>query len=87
MVFQASEVRSSAIHGAVHGEAAVSLQHMEVHSGPENHLQPLEDPVQSRSMPKEGCLHGKTHWSRVLTGLMDLWREETMMEQVCCQEL
>lgn len=44
-VFQASEVRSSAVHGAVHGEVAVSLQHMEVHSGPENHLKPLEDPL------------------------------------------
>ncbi|TRZ24400.1 hypothetical protein HGM15179_002607 [Zosterops borbonicus] len=44
-VFQPSEVRSSAVHGAAHGEAAVSLQYMEVCSGLENHLQPLEDPV------------------------------------------
>lgn len=44
-VFQSSEVRSSAVHGAVHGEAAVSLQHMDVCSGPENCLQLLKDSV------------------------------------------
>lgn len=34
-----------AVHGAVHGEAAVPLQHMEVNGGADFHPQPMEDPT------------------------------------------
>lgn len=35
-----------------HGETAVLLQPMEVHSGSEIHLQPVEDPMPEKGFPK-----------------------------------
>ena len=75
---------STAAHGAVPGEAGCALQPMEVRGGADLHLQPMETPHWSRGMPEGGCdPMGSLHWSRLLAGPVDLWREEPTLEQVC----
>ncbi|GAB0179841.1 AN1-type zinc finger protein 5-like [Grus japonensis] len=68
---------------------AVPLQPMEGDGGADIHLQPAEDPMLEQvDAPEEGCdPMGSLHWSRLLAGPMDLWREEPMPEQVCWQDL
>jgi len=68
---------------------AVPLQSMEVHGGTDIHMHPVEGtPRQSRWMPEGGCDSvWSLHWSRLLPGPADLWREEPMLEQVCWQDL
>ena len=45
-------------------------------------------PRQSRWMPEGGCdPMGSLCWSRLLAGLMTLWREEPILEQICWQDL
>jgi len=67
----------------------VPLQPMEVHSGADLHLQPMEGtPCQSRWMPEGACDPvGNLRWSRFLPGPVALWREEPTLEQVCWQGL
>jgi len=61
---------SPAVRGADPGEAGCALQPMEVHSGADLHLQPMETPHQSRWMPEGVCdSMGSPRWSR----LQDLW--------------
>jgi len=67
----------------------VPLQSKEVHGEADIHLQPVVGtPCQSRWMPEGG--HdpvGSLHWSGLLLGPADPWREEPMPEQVCWQGL
>jgi len=67
----------------------VPLQPMELHSGADIHLQPMEDPMlEQMDAPKGGCDPvGNPCWSRLLPGPVDPWREEPTLEQVCCQDL
>ena len=67
----------------------VPLQSREVHGGADLHLQPVEGtPCRSRWMPKGSCEPGGSkHWSRLLLGPVDLWREDPTLEQVCWQGL
>jgi len=45
-------------------------------------------PHKSRWMPEGGCDPvGSLHWSRLLPGPVDPWREEPMPEQVYWQDL
>ncbi|GAB0188262.1 hypothetical protein GRJ2_001291500 [Grus japonensis] len=56
---------------------AVPLQPMEVDGGADIHLQPMED-----TTPEEGCDPvGSPHWSKLLAGPVDPWREEPTPEQ------
>jgi len=67
----------------------VPLQSLEVHSGAEIHLQPMEGtPHRSRWMP-EGSNDpmGSSRWSRLLPGPVDPWKEEPKPEPVCWQGL
>ena len=54
---------------------AVPLQPMEVHSGADIHLQPVEDPMPEQvDEPKGGCEPvGSLRWSRLLAGPVALW--------------
>jgi len=67
----------------------VSLQPMEVHSGADLHLQPMEDPMPEQvDVPEGGCDPMRSScWSRLLPGPVALWREEPRLEQVCWQGL
>jgi len=68
---------------------AVPLKSMEVHSGTDIHLQPMEGtPCRSNWMP-EGSWGpvGTPRWSRLLPGPVDPWREEPKLEQVYWQGL
>jgi len=58
---------------------AVPLQPMEVHSGADIHLQPVEwTPRWSRCMPEVGCdPMGSPCWSRLMAGPVDPWRERS----------
>jgi len=63
---------------------AVPPKPMDVHSGADIHLQPVEGtPCQRRWMP-EGSYDpvGSPHRSRFLPGPADPWREEPMPEKV-----
>ncbi|GAB0176237.1 AN1-type zinc finger protein 5-like [Grus japonensis] len=62
---------------------------MEVHGGADIHLQPMEDPMPEQvETPEGGCDPvGSPHWSRLLAGPVDPWREEPMPGQVCWQDL
>ncbi|KAK4815368.1 hypothetical protein QYF61_001356 [Mycteria americana] len=62
---------------------AVPLQPMEVNGGADIHLQPVEDPMPEHvDMPEGGCDPVESPcWSRLLAGLVDLWREEPTLEQ------
>jgi len=68
---------------------AVPLQPMEVHSGADLHLQPMEGtPRWSRWMPEGGCDPvGSLCWSRLLPGPVASCKEKPMLEQVCWQDL
>jgi len=63
---------------------AVCLQSMDLHGGADIHLQPMEgSPCRSRGMPEGSCdTVGSPHWSRLLPGPVDPWREEPTLEQV-----
>jgi len=62
----------------------VPLQSMEVHGGADIHLQPVKGTLhRSRWMPEGSCdPMGRPHWSRLLPGPMDPWREEPTLELV-----
>ncbi|GAB0185838.1 AN1-type zinc finger protein 5-like [Grus japonensis] len=68
---------------------AVPLQPMEVDGGAEIPLQPMEDPtLEQVEVPEGGCdPMGSLHWSRLLAGPMDPWKEVPMLEQVYWQDL
>ena len=68
---------------------AVPLQPMEAQSGADIHLQPVEDLMPEQvNVPKGGCdLTEIPHWNKFLAGPVDLWRQNPMPEQVCCQDL
>ncbi|GAB0183894.1 AN1-type zinc finger protein 5-like [Grus japonensis] len=68
---------------------AVPLQPMEADGGADIHLQPVEDPTPEQvDAPKGGCdPMGSPHWSRLLAGPVDPWREEPTPGQVCWQGL
>ncbi|GAB0209312.1 AN1-type zinc finger protein 5-like [Grus japonensis] len=68
---------------------AVPLQPMEVNGGADIHLQPMEDPIPEQVDTPEGGFDpvGSPQWSKFLAGPVDLWREESMLEQVCWQDL
>ncbi|GAB0204451.1 AN1-type zinc finger protein 5-like [Grus japonensis] len=68
---------------------AVPLQPMEVNSGADIHLQPMQDPTQEQvEAPEGGCDPlGSPCWSKLLAGPVDPWREEPTLEQVCWQDL
>ncbi|GAB0185600.1 AN1-type zinc finger protein 5-like [Grus japonensis] len=68
---------------------AVLLQPMEVHGGADIHLQPVENPtLEQVEVPQGGCdPMGSPHWSELLAGPVDPWRQEPMLEQVCWQDL
>ncbi|KAK4806863.1 hypothetical protein QYF61_012584 [Mycteria americana] len=68
---------------------AVPLQPMEVHSGADIHLQPMENPTPKQvDVPEGGCDPMESpHWSRLLAGPVTPWGEEPMLEQVCLQDL
>ncbi|GAB0179144.1 AN1-type zinc finger protein 5-like [Grus japonensis] len=68
---------------------AVPLQPMEVHSGADIHLQPVEDPMLKQvDAPEGGCDPvGSPCWSKLLAGPVDLWREKPTPEQACWQDL
>ncbi|GAB0178683.1 AN1-type zinc finger protein 5-like [Grus japonensis] len=68
---------------------AVPLQPMEVHSGPDIHLRPVEDPMPEHVDAPEGAmtLLGSPCWSKLLAGPVAPWREEPTLEQVCWQDL
>jgi len=59
---------------------AVPLQPMEVHSGSDIYLQPMEDPTPEQvDASKEGCDPMESpHWSRLLAGPVDSWRERSL---------
>ena len=61
---------------------AVPLQPMEVHGGADIHLQPVEDPMPEQvDAPEGGCDPVESpHWSRLLAGPADPWREEPALE-------
>jgi len=65
------------------------LQPMEVLSGADLHLQPVEGtPHWSRWMPEGGCDPvGSLRWSSLLPGPAELWREEPMVVHICWQGL
>jgi len=45
-------------------------------------------PHRSRGMPKGGCDPVENlRWSRLLAGPVYPWREDLLLEQVCCQGL
>ncbi|GAB0203794.1 hypothetical protein GRJ2_002845000 [Grus japonensis] len=52
-------------------------------------LQPVEDPMSEQvDSPEGGCNPmGTLHWSRLLAGPVDPWREEPTPEQICWQDL
>ncbi|GAB0179307.1 hypothetical protein GRJ2_000396000 [Grus japonensis] len=62
---------------------AVPLQPMEDDGGADIHLQPMQDPMPEQvDVPEEGCNPmGSPHWSRLLAGPVDPWREDPMLEQ------
>ncbi|GAB0206886.1 hypothetical protein GRJ2_003154200 [Grus japonensis] len=62
---------------------AVPLQSMEDDGGADIHLQCMEDPTPEQvDAPKGGRDPvGSLHWSRLLAGPVDSWREEPMLEQ------
>ena len=65
----------------------VPLQPMEVNSGADIHLQPVEDPtLEQVDVPQGGC-DPKGNWSRLLAGPVDLWREKPTLEQAFWQDL
>ncbi|GAB0185727.1 AN1-type zinc finger protein 5-like [Grus japonensis] len=66
---------------------AVPLQPMEVDGGADIHLQPIEDPrSEQEETPEGGCdPMGSPCWSRLLAGLVALWREDPTLEQVNIQ--
>ncbi|GAB0210325.1 AN1-type zinc finger protein 5-like [Grus japonensis] len=68
---------------------AVPLQPMEVNGGADIHLQLVEDPrPEQMDVPEGGCdPMGSLHWSRLLAGPVDPWREEPTPEQVFWQDL
>jgi len=68
---------------------AVHLQPMEAHGGADFHLQTMEDPRPEQvDVPERGCDPAESpHWSRLLPGPVDPWREELTPEQVCWQDL
>ncbi|GAB0183375.1 hypothetical protein GRJ2_000802800 [Grus japonensis] len=57
---------------------AVPLQPMEVHSGADTHLEPMEDfTLEQVEAPEGGCDPvGSLRWSRLLAGRVAPWREE-----------
>ncbi|GAB0183371.1 hypothetical protein GRJ2_000802400 [Grus japonensis] len=63
---------------------AVPLQTMEVYSGANIHLQPMEDiTLEEVEAPEGGCDPvGSPRWSRLLAGPVAPWREEPTLEQV-----
>ncbi|GAB0183211.1 hypothetical protein GRJ2_000786400 [Grus japonensis] len=65
------------------------LQLMDVDGGADIHLQPMEDPTPEQvDAPEGGCdPMGSPHWSRLLAGPVDPWREKPRLEQVCWQDL
>ncbi|GAB0183455.1 acid sphingomyelinase-like phosphodiesterase 3b [Grus japonensis] len=67
--------------GEDHGEAGCPLQPMEDDGGADIHLQPMEDPtLEQVEAPKGGCdPMGSPHWSRLLAGPVDPWRECLML--------
>jgi len=57
---------------------AVPLQPMEVNSGADLDLQPMDCIPEQVGVPEGGCdSMGNTRWSRLLAGPVDLWRERT----------
>jgi len=68
---------------------AVALQPMEAHGGADLHLQPMEDStLEQVDVPEGGCDPMESpYWSRLLAGLMDPWKEEPALEQVCWWDL
>ncbi|GAB0206503.1 hypothetical protein GRJ2_003115900 [Grus japonensis] len=62
---------------------------MEVNSGADIHLQPMEDPtLEQVDAPEGGCDPvGSPHWSKLLAGPVTPWREEPTLEQVFWQDL
>ncbi|GAB0189321.1 AN1-type zinc finger protein 5-like [Grus japonensis] len=68
---------------------AVPLQPMDIRSGTDIHLQPVEDPtLEQVDAPEGGCdPMGSTHWSRLLAGPVAPWREEPTLEQVFWEDL
>ncbi|GAB0208580.1 AN1-type zinc finger protein 5-like [Grus japonensis] len=68
---------------------AVPLQPMEDDGGADIHLQPMEGPMLEQvEAPEGGCGPvGSPHWSKLLAGPVDPWREDPMLEQVCWQDL
>ncbi|PKU44516.1 hypothetical protein llap_5201 [Limosa lapponica baueri] len=67
----------------------VPLQPIEVHSGANIPLQPMDDPTPEQvAVPKGGCNPMESlHWSRLLAGAVDPWREEPTLEHICWQAL
>ncbi|KAK4829027.1 hypothetical protein QYF61_001802 [Mycteria americana] len=57
---------------------------MEIHSGADIHLQPVEDPMLEQvDALKGGCdPMERLSWSRLLAGPVNPWREEPMLEQL-----
>jgi len=48
----------------------------------------MDDPMPEWGLPEGGCDPVESlHWSRLLAGPVDLWREEPMLEQVCWQNM
>ncbi|GAB0186167.1 mitochondrial enolase superfamily member 1 [Grus japonensis] len=64
---------------------AVPLQPIEVNTGADIHLQPMEGPTLEQVEAPEGGYDpvGSPHWSRLLARPVDLWREDPTLEQVC----
>jgi len=67
----------------------VPLQSVEVHSGADIHLKPMEGtPHQSRWMPEEDCDPvERPCWSRILAGPVAPYKEKPTLEQICRQGL
>ncbi|GAB0184414.1 AN1-type zinc finger protein 5-like [Grus japonensis] len=68
---------------------AVSLQPMEVNSGADIHLQPVEDSMLEQVNVPEGGYDPieSPCWSKLLAGPVAPWREEPTLKQVCWQDL
>ncbi|GAB0208849.1 interleukin-15 [Grus japonensis] len=62
---------------------AAPLQPMEVNGGVDIHLQPMEDPTPEQvEAPEGGCGPvGSLHWSKLLVGSVNPWREKPMPGQ------
>lgn len=58
-----------------------------VHVEAEIHVQPMEQPTLAQMGLREGKPGQATDGIGSWQGLVDMWRKETMLEQVCWQDL